>query len=248
MRVAVAGGTGTVGRHLVAALAAAGHEPVVLARSTGVDLTTGRGLAAALAGSEVVVDVSNLATTRRARSLAFFGAVTRQLLAAGARAGARHHVALSVGAVDRVDFGYYAGKRAQEALVLGALVPGTVLRAAQFHEFVAQALGAAPGPVAAVPRMQVQPVAAVEVAAALAALAAGPPQGLLPELAGPEAHDLTDLARRLARAVGRRVVVGVRLPGGAGRAMASGALLPLGPGPRGAITFDQWLAMRSGGG
>ena len=94
--------------------------------------------------------------------------------------------------------------------------------------------------------MRVQPVAAAEVADALVALALGPPVGMAPELAGPEEHDLVDLACRLVRASGqRRAVVGVRLPGAAGRGMASGALLPTGGGPRGRVTFPQWLASAS---
>ncbi len=118
MRVAVAGGTGVVGRHVVAALADRGVTPVPLARSLGVDLVTGEGLEPALTGVEVVVDVSNVTTTSRRTSVGFFTASSRRLLEAGRRAGVRHHVALSIVGVDRADWGYYAGKRAQEELVL----------------------------------------------------------------------------------------------------------------------------------
>ena len=154
-RIAVAGGTGVVGRHVVEALAAAGCEPVVLARSTGVDLVSGAGLDAALTGARAVVDVSNVATQRRSASVGFFTAATSALLAAGARAGVRHHVVLSIVGVDRVDTGYYAGKRRQEELVLAGGVPATVLRATQFHEFADQVLAIARGPVAPVPSMRV---------------------------------------------------------------------------------------------
>ena len=241
-RIAVAGGTGVVGRHVVEALAAAGCEPVVLARSTGVDLVSGAGLDAALTGARAVVDVSNVATQRRSASVGFFTAATSALLAAGARAGVRHHVVLSIVGVDRVDTGYYAGKRRQEELVLAGGVPATVLRATQFHEFADQVLAIAGGPVAPVPSMRVQPVAAREVGAHLAGLALAEPQGRAPELAGPEVHELTDLVRRLLRARGsRRLVLPLKGPTAASRAAVGGALLPTGPGPRGGQTFDEWL-------
>lgn len=242
VRIAVVGGTGLVGRYVAAAAAEAGHEPVVLARSRGVDITTGTGLDQALVGVGAVIDVSNVVTAGRRTSEAFFTAGTGQLLAAGQRAGVRHHVALSIVGVDRVGFGYYQGKRAQEELVLAAEW-GSVLRATQFHQFAQQVLARSRGPLALVPRMRIQPIGAQEVAVALVALAAGPPVGLAAELAGPEQHQLVDLARRLARARGQhRPILGVRLPGKAGRDMAAGGLLPTESGPRGKQTFEQWLA------
>ena len=246
VRVAVAGGSGLVGRYVVQALRSAGHEPVVLARSAGVDLVTGEGVEAAMDGVERVVDVSNVATLRRATATAFFEAVTARLLTAGRQAGVRHHVTLSIVGVDRVAFGYYQAKLRQEQLVLGSAAPVTVLRATQFHEFADQQLqrgGPLGGTVAVVPRMRCQPVAAREVASALAELVVAEPAGLAPELAGPRPEDLPDMVRRLlhARGVRRRVVV-VPVPGAAGQAMAQGELLPTGPGPRGTQTFDEWLA------
>jgi uncharacterized protein YbjT (DUF2867 family) len=227
---------------VVAAAAAAGHSPVVLSRSRGVDLTTGRGLDDALDGVEAVIDVSNVTTTTRRRAVKFFVSATEHLLSAGQRTGVKHHVALSIVGVDRVDFGYYYGKRAQEALVLSGAVPASVLRATQFHEFAGQLLARSPGPLAFVPRMQTQPVAASEVAAALVDLAGGHAVGLAPEMAGPEVHEMVDLARRvLAATAQRRAVVPLRLPGATGKAMATGALLPTDPGPRGKQTFASWL-------
>lgn len=247
MRVAVAGGTGVVGRHVVASLRAAGHEPVVLSRSTGVDVTTGAGLEEALTGAAAVVDVSNAATSTRSGSVAFFEAATRNLLAAAQAAGVAHHVALSIIGIDLVDSGYYAGKRRQEELVLAGPLPATVVRAAQFHEFPAQLLSRLPGPVVPVPRMLMQPVAAREVGAALASLAAGEPQGRASELAGPERVELVEAVRRVLTAQGaRRLVVPVRVPGAAGRAMASGALTPADGLPRAGQTFDEWLAQTGG--
>ena len=239
MRVAVAGGTGVVGRHVVQVLQEQRHEAVVLARSAGVDLVTGSGLQ--LDGVDAVVDCANIATLRRSPAERFFATTTRTLVQAGARAGVRHHVVLSIVGIDRVDTGYYAGKRRQEAEALAGEVPVTVVRATQFHEFAGQVLDRGAGPVRLVPRMRVQPVAAREAAEVLVEVALGEPAGRAPDLGGPDVHELADLARRVAAARGVRVLP-VRLPGGAGRAMAGGALLP-GPGSRhGRTTFDDWLA------
>lgn len=239
MRVAVAGGTGVVGRHVVSALTDGGSDVVVLARSRGIDLTTGQGVEAALAGVDTVIDVSNVTTMRRSTSEQFFETVTRRLLAAGEQAGVRHHVVLSIVGADRVDYGYYFGKRRQEALALAGPVPASVLRATQFHEFAERFVGRLP--VAAVPQMRCQPIAAREAAAALVALAAGAAVGLAPELAGPREEQLPDMVRELARRRGvRRMVVPLRVPGAAARDMAGPALLPTGPGPRGQQTFAEW--------
>lgn len=241
MRIAVAGGTGCIGRLVVEALQARGQTPVVLSRSRGVDLTAGDGLGEALQGVEAVIDVSNVNTLGAKKSITFFEAATRTLLAAGERAGVHHHVALSIVGVDRVEFGYYRGKRRQEELVLAGPLPASVLRATQFHEFAAQLL-ARGGPLPLVPMSLNQPIAAREAAEALVALTLGAPVGLAPELAGPEQHTMPDLVRRLLRAKGsHRPVIPVPLPGAVGKAVANGALLPAGPGPRGTQTFDEWL-------
>ena len=243
MRLAIAGGTGWVGRLVVEAARAAGHTPVVLARSTGIDLSTGVGLAAALDGVDATVDVTNVKTTNRAKSLAFFTTTTTHLLQAANQAGVRHHVALSIVGCDRVGFAYYAAKLRQEELVLAGPIPATVLRATQFHEFAAQLLGNAVGPLVAVPRMLSRPIAAREVATALVEAAVAAPQGLAPELAGPREELMVTMTRRFVRAFGlRKLVVPVGLPGAVGKAMAHGGLLPAAAGPRGSETFDQWLA------
>lgn len=242
MRVAVAGGTGVVGRHVVRALADAGHQALVLTRSRGVDVATGAGLDAALEEADAVIDVTNVATTSRKASIEFFEAGTRHLLESGGRAGIRHHVALSIVGSDRVDFGYYFGKRRQEELVLGSPVPSSVLRATQFFEFARQFVAPSPSPVAVVPRMRTQPIAAREVAEALVVLATGPAVGRAPELAGPHEEQLVDMVRRLKRQHGgRRVVLPLTLPGRTGRAMTGGALLPTEPGARGRQGFTDWL-------
>jgi uncharacterized protein YbjT (DUF2867 family) len=243
MRVAVAGGTGLVGRLVVEELTAAGLEPVVLARSRGVDLVSGKGLDPAMAGVEAVIDVSNVTTTSGKKAISFFESVTRNLLAAGERAGVRHHVVLSIVGIDRVGLGYYQGKLHHEAAVRGGRTPWTVLRATQFHEFAGQTLDRSPKPFAVVPRMRTQPVAAREVAEQLVRLASAPAQGMAPELAGPRVEQLVDLTRRLLRARNeRRLLLPVRLPGATGAAMTGDGLLPTGQAPRGSQTFDEWLA------
>ncbi len=135
MRVAVAGGTGVVGRLVVSALQEQGHHPTVLARSVGVDVISGDGLAAALDRVDAVVDVTNVVTVRRATAVRFFETSTRQLLDAGTRAGVRHYVVLPIVGIDGVDYGYYEGKRRQERLALDSDLPVSVLRSTQFHEF-----------------------------------------------------------------------------------------------------------------
>lgn len=138
MRVAVAGGTGTVGRHVVDVAGERGHEVVVLSRSRGVDLVDGTGLDAVLQGSDAVVDVTSVTTQSGKKSERFFRAVSTALLAAEARVGVRHHVALSIVGIDRAPEGYYAGKVVQEELVTTGPVPWSLPRATQFHEFAGQ--------------------------------------------------------------------------------------------------------------
>ncbi|WP_370038319.1 SDR family oxidoreductase [Nocardioides sp.] len=249
MRIAVAGATGTVGRHVVEVARERGHEVVGLTRSAGVDLTTGEGLAARLEGVDVVVDVTSTRAQSRKGAEAFFGSVTRTLTTAERAAGIGHHVALSIIGIDRVPSGYYRGKQLQERLLAEGDQPWSVLRAAQFHEFAEQALGfVRVGPVSLVPVMRSQPVAAREVAESLVDLAAsGPagPAGRVADLAGPEEHRVDRMARELCRARGlRRSVVPLRLPGAAGRAMRDGSLTAAGDPTAvlGRTTFAEWLA------
>ena len=238
--IAVAGGTGWVGRRVVESVRRLGAEPIVIARSSGVDLTTGTGLDQVLEGVDAVIDVTNIVTQNRRRATAFFETSTRHLLEAEERQGVGHHMLLSIVGIDRVGLGYYQAKQAQENLVRQGPVPWTILRATQFHEFAAQMLGN--GPVAVVPSMLSQPVAAQEVADELVRLATAPAAGMAAELAGPRVERVPDMARRLASAKGSRsLVLTVPLPGATGRGMRTGALLPTGPGPRGTQTFDEWL-------
>lgn len=241
LQVAVAGGTGLVGRLTVAELEQRGHRVTVLARSRGVDLTTGAGVLDALRPVDAVIDVSNVTTSRRGPSEAFFRASTGHLLAAEAELGIGHHLALSIVGIDGSRFGYYRGKQVQEQLIEAGPVPWTILRATQFHEFAAQLTERTRGSLV-VPAMRSQPVAARDVAAALADLIWAGPSGRAPELAGPEVLEMVDLVRRLLHARGlRRRVWSVRLPGSTGRMMAAGGLLPKPGATLTTYTFDQWL-------
>jgi uncharacterized protein YbjT (DUF2867 family) len=247
MKVAVAGGTGVAGRWTVSALRDAGHEPVVLARSAGVDLVSGEGLAAALAGADAVIDVSNIAGTKAAVVSPFFEAVSRNLMREAAAASVGHIVALSIIGIDRVRFGYYQGKLRQEAVLAESPVPVSILRATQFHEFPGQYLTRFSGRLVVVPRWRVQPVAAREVGAELARLAGGaPPATGAPArsaLAGPREENMADMIRQVsARQGARRRVIEVRLPGATGKAMAAGKNLAGPEVPRGTQTFADWLA------
>ena len=238
--IAIAGGTGMVGRRVVESVRRYGADPIVMARSTGVDLTTGAGLDKVLEGVDAVIDVTNIVTQNRRRATEFFETSTRHLLKAEECHGIKHHVLLSIIGIDRVGLGYYQAKLAQEDLVRQGPVPWTILRATQFHEFAAQMLG--DRPVAVIPSMLSQPVAAQDVADELVRLATAPAAGMAPELAGPQEERIPDMARRLASARDRRpLVIAVPLPGSTGRGMRTGALLPTGPGPRGTQTFEEWL-------
>jgi uncharacterized protein YbjT (DUF2867 family) len=244
MRIAVAGGTGVLGRIVVGEARRRAHDVVVLSRSEGVDLTSGAGASRALAGADVVIDVLSVVTLKAATSVEFFEATTRTLLDAEREAGVAHHLALSIAGVDRAPFDYYAGKVAQERLVEASTTPWTILRATQFHEFAAQMYErVAVGPLHLAPRMRTQPVAAAEVATRLVDLAEAPAQGRVRDLAGPQEESLVDMVRRYARARGiRGWIPAVSLPGEFGRAQRDGSLLPGSDSDRGRVTFADWLA------
>lgn len=246
MRIAVAGGTGTVGRHVIDAATAAGHSTVVLSRSAGFDLASGTDLVPVLRGVDAVIDVSDRSTTSVPQSVRFFTAVTRNLLAAGRRAGVAHHVALSIIGATPIDASYYAGKAAQERLLQAEPGGWSLLRTAQFHEFVPQTVRVGRlGTLQVVPTMRSQPVAAIEVAAELVALAEAGPSGNAPDLAGPREENMADLVRRYLAATGTtRPVLQVPLPGRFGRGMRDGSLLPAPGAHLGRTTFADWLADR----
>lgn len=245
MRIVVAGGTGFLGRKVVEALRAAGHDPVALSRSTGVDLLSGTGLVAALQGADAVIDASARAATSSKDSLAFFPLVTQNLLAAEREAGVGHHVAISIIGAAEIAANYYAGKAVQEQILMGAEAGWSMLRTTQFHEFVIQLIaGGKMGPFQVVPKMRSQPIAAAEVAAELVRIAEGAPSGIVPALAGPLEERMADLVRRYLAATGeRRPVIELSIPGAWGRGMRNGTLLPAAGTRRGRETFDEWLSL-----
>ncbi|TWF76666.1 uncharacterized protein YbjT (DUF2867 family) [Pseudonocardia hierapolitana] len=243
MRIAVAGATGNIGALTVAALERGGHEVARISRSLGVDLTTGEGLDAALAGVEAVVDATNGPSTTADEVVAYFGTTTRNLLAAEERAGVRHHVLLSIVGIQRVEGNaHYAGKREQERLVSEGPVPWTIVPVTQFHDFAEMVAGwTEQDGVAPIAPLLVQPIAPADVADVLAEIVTGEPRGRYADVAGPEPHDLVDMARRTHQARGREVKLVPTWSGIFGPAMAGDVLLP-GDGARIApTTFDEWL-------
>jgi len=243
MRIAVAGGTGVVGRHVVEAVEAGGDEAVVLSRGAGVDLIAGTGLDAALEGVAAVVDTANIETLSASAATSFFERATGNLVAASVRAGVRHLVVLSIVGIDRMPYDYYAGKVAQERVAEASPVPWTIMRATQFHEFAGQMFARGRlGPLHVAPRARVQPVAAHEVGQRLAALAAGAPQGRAADLAGPREERLDDMIKSYAARTGYRGwIPSVSLPGKQLKAMRDGLALPGAGAMLGTQTFADWL-------
>lgn len=240
--IAVAGGTGTIGAPVVARLRELGHEARVLSRREGVDLETGRGLD--LTGVDAVIDAIGVETNSAKRSVGFFAATTGALLQAGADAGVRHHVALSIVGAEAAPHGYYAGKARQEQLVRQGAVPWTIVRATQFHEFAAQMLRRGTiGPLTLTPRARTQPVSSRDLAAQLVDLALGKPLLAAIEVAGPREEALIAMVRAYAAATGRRgPIVQIPFPGGFGRALADGTLLPGADARILPESFGDWLA------
>jgi uncharacterized protein YbjT (DUF2867 family) len=185
MKFAVIGGTGLIGSQVVRDLNEAGHEAVPHSLSTGVDVLTGQGVDAALAGAEVVVNLTN-SPTFDAASLAFFQASMDNLLASARTAGAGHFVILSIVGVDQVpDLDYYRAKTLQEDILKAGPVPYSIVRATQFMEFIDAVLSwTADGDTVRLPRTPIQPIAAADVAAAVAEVAAGSPLNGTLDVAG----------------------------------------------------------------
>src|SRR5437764_15045587 len=244
MRVAVVGATGRIGAATMAALERGGNDPVPISRSGGVDARTGDGLAVALAGVDAVVDASNTPSQDGAEIVAFFGDITRNLLAADERAGVRHHVVLSIVGIDhgqRVP--HYAGKRTQEQVTREGRVPYSIVRATQFHDFAAMVAGwAEQDGAATIAPLLVQPIAPGDVGESLAEVATAEPHNGVVEIAGPDPHDLVDMARRTPAVRGRELRLVPTWRGMFDTSMAGEVLLP-GPEARlGRTSFDEWLA------
>ncbi|MCC2031381.1 SDR family oxidoreductase [Microbacterium allomyrinae] len=242
MRLAIAGGTGLTGSRIDAVARARGHETVVLARSTGVELLSGAGMRGVLEGVDAVIDATDVATAKPDVSVSFFAGVTKTLLAAERAAGVSHHLALTIVGADAAPDGYYAGKLVQERLVAAGSIPWTILRTTQFHEYAALLFHRGRAGAHVAPRGRVQPIAVDEVAAHLVDLAEQAPAGRARDLGGPQEESLADMIRRYARAIGFRGPIPlVSVPGTWGRALRTGALLPRPDARRGTQTFTDWL-------
>jgi len=202
MKIVIIGGTGLIGAKLVNNLRQSGHEVVAASPSKGVNSVTGEGLAAVLIGTQVVVDVSNAPSWEDQAVMEFFNRSTRNLLAAEAAAGVRHHVALSVVGTDRLlASGYFRAKDAQEKLIQASPVPYTIVRATQFFEFVGGiANSATDGQTVRLPSALIQPILSDDVATALAGVAVAKPLNGKVDLSGPEAFPLDEIVRQFLKA------------------------------------------------
>jgi len=247
MKIIVIGGSGLIGKKVVANLRQRGHEAVAASPSSGVNTVTGEGLAQALAGAGAVVDVSNAPNWEDNAVMAFFETSGRNLLAAEAAAGVGHHVALSVVGTERLlASGYFRAKMAQEKLIKAGPIPYTIVRATQFFEFVGGiAQFATEGQAVRVPPVLMQPIASADVAAVMADVAlAKPLKGTL-ELAGPEPIRQDDLVRQFLKATGdTRTVISDPKALYYGIAVNDQSLTP-GANPRlGPTRFADWLRQK----
>jgi uncharacterized protein YbjT (DUF2867 family) len=244
MKIVVIGGSGLIGSKLVDKLRGAGHDPLAASPDSGVNTLTGEGLADALEGARVVVDVSNAPVWEDAAVLDFFQRSSRNVLAAEAAAGVGHHVAASVVGADRLpDSGYLRAKVAQEDLIKAGTIPYTILRATQFFEFIGRiADSGADGDTVRLSPALMQPIAADDVAAALADVATNKPVNGTVEVAGPDAIRLDELARRVLSANDdpREVTADVHAPY-FGAELNDQSLTPGGDARIAPTRFEDWL-------
>lgn len=248
MKIVIIGGSGLIGAKTVVRLRRRGHEVIPASPSSGVDTITGKGLAEALAGAQVVVDLANSPSFEGEAVLRFFETSGRNLLGAEAIAGVQHHVALSVVGTERLlASSYFRGKRAQEKLIEASNIPYTIVRSTQFFEFLgAIAQAGSDGQSVRVSPALVQPIAADDVADVMAEVALGPPRNGMLEIAGPERKGLDELVRRFLRERNdTREVVTDPEALYFGLELDDRSLTP-GDDPRtGAIRFGEWLALAS---
>src|SRR5713101_1766480 len=208
MKIVVIGGTGLIASKTVAILRQGGHEVVAVSPSSGVNSITGKGLKEAMAGAQVVIDLANSPSFEDKAVLEFFETSGRNLLAAEAAAGVRHHVALSIVGTDRSDNGYFRAKVAQEKLIETSGIPYTIIRATQFMEFLGGiADSSADGNIVRLPPCLFQPIAADDVAAIVADVALTAPRNGIVEIAGPERAPFNEIVAHYLKAVGVSLVV-----------------------------------------
>src|SRR5712664_1967930 len=244
MKIVVMGGTGLIGWKTVVILRQGGHEVVAASPNTGVNTITGEGLKGALAGAQVVIDLSNSPSFEEKAVLEFFETSGRNLLAAEAAAGVRHHVALSIVGTDRTpDNGDFRAKVAQEKLIKTSGIPYTIIRSTQFLEFLgAIAASSTDGSMVRVSPGLFQPIAADDVAAIVADVALAAPRNGSVEIAGPERAPFNEIIARYLKAVGDpREVVGDPEARYYGGRVEERSLVPLGEARLGHIALDEWL-------
>jgi uncharacterized protein YbjT (DUF2867 family) len=245
MKIVVIGGTGLVGSQVVAKLAEHGHEAIAASPDTGVNTLTGEGLAEALAGAEVVVDVSNSPSFEDAAVLEFFQTSTGNLLAAEQAAGVGHHVALSVVGTERLeDKGYFHAKRVQEKLIAESGIPYSIVHATQFFEFIKSiAALATDGDTVRLPPVLFQPIASADVAKAVGRTAVGAPVNGIVEVGGPEKFRMDELVREALRARNdpRQVVTDPTAPYFGAYAVDDSSLVPADGAIVGDVRFQDWL-------
>lgn len=245
MKIVVIGGTGLIGSKVVAKLKQKGHEVIAAAPNTGVNTITGEGLAEALAGAEVVVDVANSPSFEDKAAMDFFQTAGRNLTAAEVAAGVKHHVALSVIGTERLQVsGYFRAKLAQETMIKASPIPYTLVRATQFFEFIRSiAQSGTEGDVVHVPHATFQPMAAEDVATAVAEAALGAPVNGTIEIAGPAIVHMDEIvATTLEHDEDRRKVVADPDARYFGIKLTDQLLLPSANARRGSTKFDWWLA------
>lgn len=244
MKIVVIGGTGLIGKKVVARLSAQGHEVIAAAPQTGVNALTGEGLAEALAGAKVVVDLANSPSFEDAAVLHFFETSGRNLAAAEKEAGVAHHVALSVVGTDKLQqSGYFRGKSAQEALIRASGVPYTIVRSTQFMEFLGGIVqSAAQGDSIQLSSALIQPISSDDVAQAVAERALAAPANDIVEIAGPEQFKMSDLVQRYLKAIGDARTVQVD-PAARyfGAELQAGTLVPEGEAHLGRVSFEDWM-------
>ena len=243
MKIVVIGGTGLIGSKVVEKLKQKGHEAIAAAPNTGVNTITGEGLKEAMAGAQVVIDLANSPSFEDKAVLEFFETSGRNLLAAEAAAGIRHHVALSIVGTDRSDNGYFRAKVAQEKLIKTSGIPYTIIRSTQFLEFLrAIADSSADGNTVRISPGLFQPIAAEDVAATVADVALAAPRNGVVEIAGPERAPFNEIVARYLKAVrDPRVVVSDPEARYYGGRVEERSLVPLGEARLGRIAFDEWL-------
>ena len=243
MKIVVIGGTGLIGSKVVAILRQGGHEVVVGSPKSGINSITGEGVKAAMAGAQVVIDLTTSPSFEDKAVLEFFETSGRKLLPVEAAAGVRHHIALSIVGTDRSDNGYFRAKVAQEKLIEGSGVPYTIVRATQFMEFLgAIASSSADGNTVRLSPGLFQPIASDDVAAVVAEVALAAPRRGIIEIAGPERAPFDEIVARYLKAVGdpRQVVRDPEARYFGGR-VEERSLVPLGEARLGRIGLDEWL-------